>query len=491
MKNWRRLDCDRHDERGHVLMGILLLMMILMLLSMSTLYLVGQDVPGITGMREESIAQELTDAAGELAVSWFHDPKMTPSSIAGLLAKRQGDLESGPSFFDTAGRSQFMGTVERPDISLNRANLEDDRILNSSSSGFGNSLLALGRLEQMKFYAPSQPGLLGTLEVTASTVGRRALARTIRFQLGALNIPAIRSAVQTGQPLGAFQPGGQAPVLVHWGDIRVMGDLTINKVDDLIVKEGTAAVTGQTYESMGRLEDRWTDYWIGGTVALLTPPASESPVFPENVHLRQHPAPGLRADHWGYDLLKKTAMQYGTYYRLDRSGRLHQLGESDSDPGLLPSDVLTSGAPGQSHGLVFIDTVDGEVPRPDNLGTLVLDTDYLEALLVVQGHVQLRPTDAGRSVPVLSPSPEGLASLGSRIPVTLSGIHFNGVLYAAGAITIDRPVRLYGAVITAETVIANSQGVPLEVWYNADFSKGYFRGLPVVYRKPGTWQLKY
>lgn len=136
-------------------MGILLIIMILMLLSMSTLYLAGQDLPGITGMREESIAQELADAAGELAVSWFHDPKTTPSAIAGLLAKRQGDLESGPSFFDAAGRSQFVGTAERPDISLNRANLEDDRILNSSSSGFGNSLLALGRLEQMKLYAPS------------------------------------------------------------------------------------------------------------------------------------------------------------------------------------------------------------------------------------------------------------------------------------------------------------------------------------------------
>lgn len=472
-------------------MGVLLLLMILILLSMSAFHLAGQDVPGITGMKEESIAQELADAAGELVVSWFHDPKKTPSSIAGLLARRQGDSNSGPSFFDAAGRSQFVGTADRPDISLDRANLDDDRILNSSSSGFGNSLLALGRLEQMKLYAPSQPDLLGTLEVTASTVGRRPLSRTIRFQIGALNIPAIRSAVQTAQPLGVFQPGGEAPVLVHWGDIRVLGDLTINKVDDLIVKNETAAVTGQTYESMGRLEDRWTDYWIGGTVEMLTPPASETPVIPVNVHLRQHPTPGVRLDHWDYDLLKRIAIQHGSYYRLDRNGRLHQLGEPDSDPGLLPSDVLKSAAVGQSRGLVFIDTVDGEVPRPDNLGTLILDTDYLEALLVVQGHVQLRPTDSGRSIPVLSPSPEGLDSLGSRIPVTLSGIHFNGVLYAAGAISIERPVRFYGAVITTEALVASNQGVLLEVWYNADLGKGNFRGLPVVYRMPGTWQLMY
>jgi hypothetical protein len=74
---------------------------------------------------------------------------------------------------------------------------------------------------------------------------------------------------------------------------------------------------------------------------------------------------------------------------------------------LVPSDVLESPAVGYQHGLVFIDTVDGEAPRLDNLGTLVLDTDYFEGLLVVQGHVVLRPRASGRSVPALSPSTGG------------------------------------------------------------------------------------
>jgi hypothetical protein len=73
----------------------------------------------------------------------------------------------------------------------------------------------------------------------------------------------------------------------------------------------------------------------------------------------------------------------------------------------------------------------------------------------------------------------------------LSGIHLNGVLQAAGTITLERNVRIYGAVMTAGTVVAESAGLRMEVWYNADFARGLFRGLPVVYRVPGTWQMKY
>lgn len=478
-------------ERGHVLLAALTLIFILSLLGMSAFYLAGQDVPGITAMREESAAQHLAEAAAELVMSWFHDAATTPPSIAGLLVKRQGDLISGPSFFDTDGRSQFIGTSERPDVLLDAASTADDRLLNGSPSGFSGPLRGLGRVEKMKIFAPLQPGLLGTLEVTASTAGRRPLVRTIRLQLGALNIPAVRAAVQVGQGLGTARLGEESPVLAHWGDVRVMGDLSLNKVDDLVVKSGSAPVTGQSYEVMGRLEDRWVDYRIGGEVFLVSPPLSGSPVFPANVHLRQLPTPGIRLDQWDYGMLKQAALRHGRYYRLDRAGRLHALGAPDSDPGLSSSEVLASSAVGQSRGLVFIDTLDGEAPRADNLGTLVIEDDYVEALLVVQGHVLFKSSGAGRSVPVLSPPPEGMEGLASRIPVTLPGVHVNGLLYVAGTVTLERSVRVYGAVTTSGTVIANRAGVLMEVWYNADLGKGLFRGLPVVYRAPGMWQLRY
>ncbi|HET9395384.1 MAG TPA: hypothetical protein VFO36_04945, partial [Nitrospiraceae bacterium] len=79
------------ENRGHVLLASLMLVIMLSLLSITALYLVGQDAPGISAMREQSQSQQLADAATELVVSWFHDASTTPTSIADLLAKRRAD----------------------------------------------------------------------------------------------------------------------------------------------------------------------------------------------------------------------------------------------------------------------------------------------------------------------------------------------------------------------------------------------------------------
>jgi hypothetical protein len=480
-------------DKGHVLLAALMLIFLLGIAGMTSLHLAGQDGPGVSAMREDNAAQQLADAGADLVMSWFHDPSATPTSIAGSLVKRQGDLTSGPSFFDVAGRSQFIGTADRPDIMLDAANQADNQTLNDSPSGFYNALGGLGRILTVKVYGPLQPGLLSTVEVTATTVDRRPVARTVQLQLGSVSIPAVRAALQVGQALGTMQPGGESPVLVHWGDQRVMGDLSVKRLEDLVLKSSAAPVTGQSYDPMMQAQDRWTDHWIGGTVFVTSPPPGQgvNPPLPSNVHTYQYPTPGVRLDRWEYEPLKKTALQIGSYYRLDRFGRLHPLGALESDQGLTPADVLESQAVGSQHGLVFIDTVDGEAPRLDNLGTLVLDMDYFEGLLVVQGHVVLRPRATGKSVPALSPSPEGTNSLGARVPVQLSGIHMNGVLFAAGTIMLERSTRVYGALIAGNTVTAAGMGTVAEVWYNVDLAQGLFRGVPVVYRAPGTWLAKY
>ncbi|TLY27871.1 MAG: hypothetical protein E6K66_00115 [Nitrospirae bacterium] len=480
-------------DKGHVLLAALFLIFMLGIAGMTSLYLADQDGPGVSAMREDNVAQQFADGAAEIVMRWFHDPSTTPIMIAGLLDKRQGDLESGPSFFDVAGRSQFVGTADRPDILLDAANEVDNQTLNDWSNSFPNALGGLGRILKLKVYGPLQPGLLSTVEVTATTVDRRPVRRTVQLQLGAVSIPAVRAAVQVGQTLGALQPGGESPVLVHWGDQRVLGDLAVQRVEDLVLKSTAAPVTGQSYDQMVYTQDRWTEYWIGGTVSVISPPPGQgaNPPLPENVHVHQYPMPGVRLDRWDYDSLKKIALRWGTYYRLDRVGQLHPQVASDSDQGITPTDALESQVIGDHHGLVFIDTVDGQLPRVDNMGTLVLDTDYFEGLLVVQGHVVLRPRATGKSVPALSPSPEGTNSLGARVPVQLSGIHVNGVLCAAGTIMLERSTHIFGALIAGNTVTAAGAGTVAEVWYNVDLAQGLFRGLPVVYRAPGTWLAKY
>jgi len=426
-------------------------------------------------------------------MSWFHDPAATPPPVAGLLTKRQGDLAGGPSFFDAAGRSQFTGTGDRPDLWLDASRPADDQALNHAANSSIGSLRSLGRIVSVKLYGPLQPGLLGTLEVTATTADRRAVARTVQLQLGTVSIPPIRAAVQVGQTLGILQPGDESPVRVHWGDQRVFGDLVVKRVDDLVIQDGTASITGQTYDQMLHAQDRWTEYWVGGAIAVTSPPPGQgtNPPLPQNVHVHQQPAPGVRLDRWDYDSIKKTAVRWGTYYRLDHVGRLHPLGSEESDQGVTAVEALESQVVGDHRGLVFIDTIDGEAPRADNMGTLVLDTDYVESLLVVQGHVVLKPRAAGKSVPVLSPPQPGTQLLGTRVPVQLSDIHINGLLIAAGRISIERSLHIYGALVTGDTVIGTGPGTVAEVWYNADLAQGLFRGVPVVYRAPGTWLAKY
>jgi hypothetical protein len=491
MKEWGASEFINQSDKGHVLLAALMLIFLLGFAGITSLYLASQDGPGISAMKEDNVAQQLADGAADVVMGWFHDPNVTPTSLAGLLVKRQGDLLSGPSFFDAAGHSQFVGTADRPDIMLDSANQADDQTLNHSSSGFSNALGGLGRILKLKVYGPLQPGLLSTVEVTATTVDHRPVARTVQLQLGAVSIPAVRAAVQVGQTLGVMQPGGESSVMAHWGDQRVLGDLAVQRVEDLVLKSPAAPVTGQAYNQMMYAQDRWTEYWVGGKVSVISPPPGfdVNPSFPENVHLHQYPNPGVRLDQWDYASLKNIALRWGTYYRLDRVGQLHRQTGSGAEQGLRPVDELESQTIGDHRGLVFIDTVDGQPPSVDNMGTLVLDTDYFEGLLIVQGHVLLKPRAAGKSVTALSPSqPE---EMGTRVPVELPGIHINGLLYAAGEIRIEQSVRLYGAVMTRQSVTSIRSGTVIEVWYNADLAHGLFRGVPVVYRAPGTWLAKY
>jgi hypothetical protein len=480
-------------DKGYVLLVALMLIVLLGVTGMTSLYLAGQDGLGLSAMKEDNVTQQLADGAADVVISWFHDPSVTPASIAGLFVKRQGDLSSGPSFFDVAGRSQFVGTADRPDVLLDAANQADNQTLNYLPNGGPNTLAGLGRILKLKMYGPLQPGLLSTVEVTATTVDHRPIARTVQLQLGAVSIPPVRAAVQVGQTLGVMQPGGESPVMVHWGDQRILGDLMVQRVEDLVPKSAAAPITGQSYGQMLSAHDCWTEYWIGGIVSVISPPPGQgtNPPLPENVHLHQYPTPGVRLDQWDYDSLKKIALRWGTYYRLDHGGQLHLQGASDSDQGITPADALESQVIGDHRGLVFIDTVDGQPPRVDNMGTLVLDADYFEGFLVVQGHIVLRPRAVGKSVPALSPSQPGTQSLGTRVPVQLSGIHINGLLYAAGAIRIERSARLYGAMMAGQSVLSIGTGTGIEVWYNTDLAQGLFRGVPVVYRASGTWLVKY
>ena len=490
-----RITRSTASQQGIALLGTMVLVLILSLLGATLLNLAGQEAVSAGAGRQAVVAQQLADAAGELVVAWFQNPQTQTALPArsSALSKKYHNAEGGSSFFDQSGRSQFVGTPDHPDLLLNARNLSDDRILNDPETGMFRALHHLGTIEDLRVYAPSKPGLLCTVDATVATQTSPSVRQSVLMQLGALNLPPLRAAVQVGQNLGVPQPGSESSVEVHWGSIKVGEDLVLRRAGEIPTMSALAPVTGQSYDETTQREDRWMEAWVGGQVQVmqLSPGQSSAPPLPFNVHGLQNPVPGLRLDHWTYEQLKQAAKLYGSYFAIDREGLLYPQGAVQPGHGISPDDVFRSQGLGDHRGLIFIDTLDQTAPRPDNLGVLTLRTPYLEGIVVVQGHVVLAPSGAGQSLSVLSPPTVEWDGAASRMPVQISRVHLNGVLYVSGNISVTDKTRIFGAVTAGGTIAPSSAGGTLEVWYDHDVSEGLYKGIPVVYRAPGTWLARY
>lgn len=477
-----------HRQDGIALLGTMMIVLILSILGATVLNLAGQEAISAAAARDAGVAQQLADAVGEVAMAWFHDPQTIPSSAAPIFAKRNSSVSGAPSFFDQAGRSQFGGTAERPDFVLNATNLSDVRMLNDPQVGLFHAMSDLGSVEEFKVYAPTRPGLLCTVDVSVKS--SRAIRQSVVMQLAALEVPPLRAAVQVGQQLGMLQTGTGSQVRVHWGDLRVSENLVLHRVDELPAKSMLAPITGKPYEEGPVREDRWMEAWIGGHVQILQPPPGPL-TLPYNVHAQQNPVPGMKLDVWSYEQLKRIAKQHGTYFAIDREGQLYPQGRVEPGHGLSANDALQSSAVGDQRGLIFIDTLDQTAPREDNLGTVTIRAPYFEGVIVMQGHLVIAPEGTGQTLLALSPPQMEQQGGATRKSVQLSHIQVNGVLYAAGNIIVSGQTQLFGAVAAEGTIVPSKAGGVLEVWYNHDMSRGLYRGLPVVYRAPGTWIARY
>lgn len=483
---------DAENQQGIALLGAMIVVLIVSLLGMTLLNLAGQEAMSAGAGSQIAVTQQLADAAGELAVTWFHSPGAVTQfpPVRALHAKRNRTAEGAPSYFSAEGRSQFVGTVDEPDLRLAADNPAEDAVLNNPELGLARSIQHLGSIEELRLYAPSTPGLLCTLDATVKSAAHPPMRQSIRMQLGALDLPALRAAVQVGQNLGQAQLGRESPVSAHWGDMKVGGNLVLHRIEEIPLKSAIAPVTNQSYDETSQREDRWGETWVGGTIHLTQAPTAQVPVVPLNVHASQNPIPGIRFDQWSYEQLKRIAKRFGRYYGIDRNGLLYAQGIVEVGKGLSPDDVFRSQGPGDQHGLIFIDTLDQTPPRPDNMGVVQVRVPYFEGTVVVAGHIHLAPTGTGQQIKVSSPPQDNGTSQGSRTPLQLTDMHLNGALYASGDLTLTGKVRLYGAVLVGGTITASSGGGLLEVWYDSDIGQGLYRGVPVVYRAPGTWQVR-
>lgn len=475
----------QHDQRGIALMAALFMVLAVSLLGMTALHLAAQEIDSVTALRDEAAGRHLAEAGADLVIGWMHTPSTIPSpELREALRKRAGTIKTGASFFDAEGRSQFKGTPDQPDMIVDARRPQEDAVLNGREYGWFRSLEKVGRVTEFKIYAPTQPDLLCSVEVAAEGAHRVSdTPQRVRVQLAALPMPPLRSAVRTGNIVSVGTTASS--VLAHWGDIQVVENATVQGWKEVPSRLDAAPVNGQSYREVPLREDRWYQLRVGGVITVLQSD-SQYPSYPQNVSDRQLPIPGLDLDTWSYTTLKRLAKTHGTYYVVDGEGRLHKDAVSSNEPGSTLDDIMSSRAVGEHRGLVFVDTLDQQPPRLDNLATLSLETAYAEGIFVVNAHVTWHPRASGTSLSVLSPPTGDTATLGTRLPVQLTNVHLNGVLYVAGNLKVDESARLYGAVLNEGSL--TTTGLGLEVWFNYDFRNGSYRGLPLVYVAPGSWR---
>lgn len=476
-------------DRGAVLLGAMLIVSMMLVLSVLSLNLATHEAQTVAALNEEAAARSLARSGTALVMRWFHDPMSVPDAVPrDLVVKQYDDPVLGSSFFDDQGRSQLDGTADDPDLLLDAANPDHDRLLNPAFVGRLPNLRTLGRLLALRLYGPARPGMLGMVGVTVGTPGA---SRVFSAEVGTRRIPPLRAAVQIGSTMAGAAgspPPRPLPLWVHWGDVKLRGDVFLGPMGEVPAKTMVAPVSAQSYRQMTTPEDRWLDFYIGGEVTFSSTRDAD-PSRRDNIHTGQEPLPGLRLDRWDEKEMKDAARRFGAYYLLRRDGYLYPGATSRTELRRTANEVFASATVSDHRGLVYIDFESvGEVDAPWR-PTLTVTVPYTEGLFVVDANVHWRPRGTGQSVPSLSPPPEGFSAVHERVPVTLSRINLQGVLMTFGSLTIWGQARVFGALSVGQALEAGTSGGDrIEVWYSHELRQGLVRGMPLVYLVPGSFR---
>lgn len=480
----------KNSEKGSALMVTVGLILLISLLGLSAFRLGMTELQMASNGPAAAEARYLAESGIALVLQWFQSPGEFPdigsypnrfpaSDYSHFLRKRRSDARGAPSFLDDRGVSQFGGTSVKPDFMYE---------FHSGGRGLlGPVTEKLGNLTGLKIYGPEVPGGVCTLEATGSAGS--GMARTVSVQIMPSPLSSVLSAVQTSNGVGH-----PVPILVHWGDVRISGNADLGAdLDAIPVKESGAGILGTIYGATGR-KDAWADYYIGEALVLPSSPGCIGCTQPflsgghPNIYQYQSGIPsGFQPDSWDYRALKALAKERGTYYGTDRTGALYVDGVKDASHRRMNSEFLGGWDPDSNREFVFIDTVDGNAPDGSNLAELDWPVDYLKGFVFAFADLTLRESGPGRDRTVWSPPLEGTADPSTRMPVRLSGIHVDGVLFSSGRISVEGHPKIFG-VLSAKNGFGGS-GQP-EIWYDGELLYGNYPGLPVVMIQKGSWKFR-
>ncbi len=470
----------RHPERGAIAVYALAILAVISILTGAWLRIVAATVESASLDGREAQARLLADAGLERALAWFADPSSvdaevdiaqtgecrTPSDRGEALLKRCLDAHGLPAFLGVDGSRQFVGTLDDPGLRMlwsEAATVLDPPPTVPRDPRHGSRRVTV----ELRVFAPRSSDTVATV-VSRATVDGASTA--VRAELAEGPWRGFPHAVAT-RGVGA----NTIPARVHWGDVAVDGSLDLaSLLDRLPRRDPLASITGWAYPSEPG-SDRWAGVVASGSIVGI--PRDGTGFMSPFAHLRDG-TPVAPIGMWPHLALKAFAKGHGTYFATRGTGLLYP---ADGGPGRSPSAALA--AHSGSGRLLFIDTLDGAPPREDNLDTLDLAVDHVEAVAYVGAHVRLSP-GAGRSVTLdTPPAPDSVDGRPLALGITVGAVHYRGVLIVAGDLSATARVNLAGSLAALRGV---RDAGAIEVWYEASLRQGYRTGFPPVVIKPGT-----
>ncbi len=490
------------NQRGATLMMTVMLLFLLSLFGLMIFHVSESEVRMAGAQKDELQALYLAEAGLELVNYWFHHPSNFQDEgnffhgyLAGeaskFFSKRLADANASPAFLNAYGKSQFSGTRDQPDLAYDASQPEDELFLNSPENGLLRQFYGRGRLIRLKVYRSTLPGSVCTIEATGITVS--GAKRTVAAEFQAAPVPTLTSAVQIEDSEG--QP---VPLLVHWGDVRILGKGDLGKsLTAIPIKDTIAFPDINPYPATHRI-DGWVDFYVGDEILSPLPKdcgdCSEPYLSTGHGNIHQQP---VLLDHWDYSIYKVLAQTHGTYYSTDEQGRLYLDGIRDPAHQRSAQEVFTANqeiVPVSRRGpqrFIFIDTTDGNPPTSSNLAILTIEPGNLSGIFYLNAHLRLTQSGSGKPFRVLTPprersgTPSGYAEESTKTSVTLEDIQFSGAIYSTGSLSVEGHPMLFGAVSFRKGISGSGQ---LEVWYDDRLRSGYLPGYPVVLMASGTWR---
>lgn len=385
----------------------------------------------------------LAESGIEKVLSWIAHPDRSPDPLF------FGSLSS-----PTAHCSGRRGS---PDFKVSASLLQD------TIGGPFSELNGMGKVVDISLYEPSNK-VKGICAIESQAQAPSTAAKSVRVEITRSPLEPITAGIQ-----GAGT--NISPVWTHWGIVRYAGSAALGPVNNIPAKDPSVPPNIRSYIEDGNRKDAWLEIHVAEDILDAYP---KSPIkglpYDQRTNVFEND-PSVTLDQWNSNEVRNFAKKYGSYYVISSTGKLEQgtvvKGSFD--------EIFDK--PGKDFGLVYIDRTQNSAKE------LIIKGGNYKGYFYIAGDVQVLGDHPGQTVNA-QPPPKTAGDLQS---MTLSNINLDGLLYVSGHLTLQQRFSIYGAAYSGEG-FAGPGASSLEVWYNSDFKRAIYAGVPSIVRLKGTWR---